>query len=70
MNFEDVRKNLMLCVNILKGVQLSEARKRKLRNHRRNANESLVEKTNRRRERNETLRRQEGEIKLKKERSI
>jgi hypothetical protein len=34
---------------------LSERRERKLKTHRRNANESLVEKTNRRRGRNKTL---------------
>lgn len=36
MNYEVVRKNLMQCVNILKGVQLLEVRERQLRNHRRN----------------------------------
>jgi hypothetical protein len=48
--------NLIQCVQVLRGVKMAELCERTVRNHRRNANESLVEKSDRLRDQNETLR--------------
>jgi hypothetical protein len=39
--------NLIQCVKVLRGVKMAGPCERTLRHHRRNANESLVEKSNR-----------------------
>jgi hypothetical protein len=46
----------MQCVKVLRGVKMAKPCERTLRNHRRNANKSLVEKSNGLRDLNETLR--------------
>jgi hypothetical protein len=49
--------NLIQCAKVSRGVKVAEPCERYRRNRRRNANESLVEKSNRLRDRNETPRR-------------
>jgi hypothetical protein len=47
--------NLIYCVKVLRGVKMAEPCERTLRNCKRNVNESLVEKSDRLRDRNETF---------------
>jgi hypothetical protein len=47
--------NLIQRVKVLRGEKMAEPCERTLRNHKRNANESLVEKSNRLRDQNETF---------------
>jgi hypothetical protein len=48
--------NLIQCAKVLRGVKMAEPCERTVRNHRRNANESLMEKSDTLRDQNETLR--------------